>query len=153
MTTPLWFLNSLVQIHVSCTEGSDGLSAIEHCVPCGDSPPLHCHRTEDELFHILEGEFRFQLAGTEQRAGPGTVLLAPKGITHTYRAESAAGGRFITVTRGGDFERFVRQMSRPASGKVLPPHAGPPPPEAIAALTEAAAAHGIIIQGPPLTAR
>ena len=49
---------------------------------------------------------------------PGAIVLAPKGVPHTYRVESPQGGRCLTVTVHGDFERFVRAMSRPASGAV-----------------------------------
>src|SRR5262249_2611448 len=108
------------------------------------------HTTEDEMFYILEGEVRFQLGDAQRRAGPGGMLLAPKGEKHTYRVESREGGRFITVTRGGDFERFVRALGRPASSLDLPPHSGPPTPEAVATLTKMAAEYGIMIQGPPL---
>jgi quercetin dioxygenase-like cupin family protein len=149
-TNQLWFLNSLVTIRVSASDGQDGVSVIEHRVPQGDSPALHLHRTEDEIFHILEGEFRVQVQDREQRAGPGAILLAPKGIPHTYRAESSEGGRYLTVTVRGDFERFVRAMSRPAERPELPESAGAPSPEAIQALTTAAAQYGIEIVGPPL---
>jgi quercetin dioxygenase-like cupin family protein len=147
----LWFLNSLVTIRVSQSDGQDGVSIIEHRVPHGDSPPLHSHRTEDEIFHILAGEFRLKVQDREHRAGPGAILLAPKGVPHTYRAESAAGGRFLTVTVRGDFERFVRAMSRPAQHSGLPEPTGTPSPQAIQALTASAAEYGIDIVGPPLT--
>lgn len=146
-----WFLNTLVTIRVSASDGQDGVSIIEHRVPQGDSPPFHLHRTEDEIFHVLEGEFRVKVQDREQRAGPGAILLAPKGIPHTYRAESSEGGRFLTVTVRGDFERFVRAMGHPAQCPELPKHAGAPPPEAIQALTTTAAQFGIEIVGPPLT--
>ncbi len=149
-TTQLWFLNSSVTIRVSQSDGQDGVSIIEHRVPQGDSPPLHLHRTEDEIFHILEGQFLVKVQDQEQRAGPGDILLAPKGIPHTYRAESPEGGRFLTMTVHGDFERFVRAMSRPAQGPGLPEPAGNPSPEAIQSLTAVAAQHGIEIVGPPL---
>jgi len=51
----LWFLDSLVTIRVSVSDGQDGISILEHFVPYGSSPPLHLHRTEDEVFHVLEG--------------------------------------------------------------------------------------------------
>ena len=50
------------------------------------------HHTEDEIFHLLEGEFRFQVGHKERRCQAGAVLLAPKGIPHTYRVESSMGG-------------------------------------------------------------
>lgn len=150
-TDQLWFLNTFVTVRVSQSEGQDGISILDHRVPCGDSPPLHVHRTEDEIFHVLEGEFRVKVQDRERRVGPGTILLAPKGIAHTYRAESLAGGRFLTVSVRGDFERFVRAMSRPAQRPGLPEAAGAPSPEAVQALTKTAARYGIEIVGPPLS--
>ena len=146
----LWFLNSLVRIGVPSGWGADGLCVMEHRVPHGDSPPLHRHASEDEVFCILEGEFRFVVDGQSRRAGPGAMLLAPKGSLHTYRAESAEGGRFVTVTRGNDFERLVRAFGRPAERLELPPPAGPPTPEAMAALGAVASECGITFHGPPL---
>jgi mannose-6-phosphate isomerase-like protein (cupin superfamily) len=145
-----WFLNSCVTVRVCASDGQDGISVLEHRVPHGDSPPLHLHRTEDEVFHILEGDFRVVVRDQEHRAGAGAMLLAPKGVPHTYRAESPQGGRFMTVTVRGDFERFVRAMSRPAERPELPEPAGPPSPEAMQALIATAAGYGIEFVGPPL---
>ena len=77
-------------------------------------------------------------------------MLAPKGVPHTYRVESAQGGRCLTVSVGGDFERFVREMSRPAERPELPKPAGLPSADALQALRAAAARYGIEFVGPPL---
>ncbi|MFO1501773.1 MAG: cupin domain-containing protein [Verrucomicrobiota bacterium] len=146
----LWFLDSLVTVRVSTSEGPDGISVLEHRMPQGSSPPFHLHRSEDELFHILEGEYRVMVQDQEQRVGPGTILLLPKGVPHTYRVESAQGGRCLTVTVRGDFERFVRAMSRPAERPDLPKPAGLPSADAMQVLRATAANHGIEFVGPPL---
>ena len=146
----LWFLNTLVRVRVSHMQGSDGLSVLEHRAPLHDSPPLHIHRTEDELFHILEGEFRFRIGQDEQSYTAGEVLLTPKGVPHTYRVDSPSGGRWLTVTTRGDFERFVRAVSRPAANRELPQPSGPPTPEAISELANAAREFGIELVGEPL---
>lgn len=149
-TTELWFLDSSVTIRVSCLDGQDGLSILEHRVPAGSSPPLHFHRSEDEIFHILEGQFRLKVQDQEHRAGPGGILLVPKGVPHTYRVESPEGGRLLTVTAHGDFERFVRAISRPAEHPGPPKPMGAPSPEARQKLITVAAEYGIEIVGPPL---
>ena len=149
-TNQLWFQNSLVTIRVSMSDGQDGISILEHRVPHGFSPPLHIHRTEDEVLHVLEGEFRVKFNDQERRLGVGDVHFAPKGVPHTYRVESAPEGRCVTITARGDFERFVRAASRPAKRPELPPPAGPPTAEAVQALKAAAAKHGIELVGPPL---
>jgi uncharacterized cupin superfamily protein len=146
----LWFQNSLVTIRVSTADGQDGLSVLEHRVPYGFSPPLHLHRTEDEVLVILEGEFRVKINDREQRLAAGDVLLAPKSVPHTYRVESAPEGRCLTVTVRGDFERFVRAVSRPAERPDLPPPAGPPSSDIIQAMKATAAKFGIELVGPPL---
>ncbi|MDR7483220.1 MAG: cupin domain-containing protein [Armatimonadota bacterium] len=130
--------------------GKDDISLIEHRAPFADSPPLHIHHTEDEAFYLLEGALRFQVGHEERRLSPGQTLLAPKGLPHTYRVESSAGARWLTVTTRGDFERFVRTLARPADQPTLPPPAGEPTPEAVQRLSEMARAHGIEIVGPPL---
>ena len=146
----LWFLDSFVIIRVSTSDGPDGISVLEHRMPYGSSPPLHLHRTEDELFQILEGEYLLKFQDKEQRIGPGTIVLLPKGVPHTYRVESAQGGRCLTVTVRGDFERFVRAISRPAEREELPKPAGLPSADAMQALRATAARHGIEFVGPPL---
>jgi nucleoid-associated protein YgaU len=110
---------------------------------------MHVHHTEDEIFHILDGDFRFQVGQEQRRCQAGAILLAPKGIPHTYRVESPAGGRWLTITAHADFERFVRAMGRPAERQALPP-AAPPSPEAIKGLTATARDFGIEFVGPPL---
>jgi mannose-6-phosphate isomerase-like protein (cupin superfamily) len=146
----LWFMDSLVTIRVSMSDGQDGISVIEHLAPCGFSPPLHLHRTEDEVFQVLEGEIRVKVRDQERRAGPGDLFLAPKGVPHTYRIESPQGARTLTITARGDFERFVRALSRPAERPELPTPAGVPSAEMIQILTATAAKYGIEIVGPPL---
>ncbi|OHV89489.1 cupin domain-containing protein [Mesorhizobium sp. ORS 3428] len=145
----LWFNNTLVAIQVSSTDGEDGICVIEHRLPYGDSPPLHVHRNEDEVFHILEGQMRFLIDGRERIVGAGETIIAPKGLPHRYRVESPAGAHTLTVTRGADFETMVRQASRPAEKPDLPPPAEPTP-EMIAALTRICAESGIDIVGAPL---
>ncbi|WP_244560062.1 cupin domain-containing protein [Ensifer aridi] len=118
-------------------------------MPYGDSPPLHVHRREDEVFHILEGRMRFNIDGHERIAVAGETAVAPKGLPHTFRVESREGARCLTVTRGSDFETLLRQMGRPAKRPELPPQAAPTP-EIIAALTQCCAKNGIDIVGAPL---
>jgi len=146
----LWFLDSFVTIRVSASEGEDGISVLDHRMPYGSSPTLHFHRTEDELFHVLEGEYRVRVRDQDQRLRAGDVVLAPKGAPHTYRVESATGGRCLTITVRGDFERFVRALGRPAERPELPAPGGPPSPGAFEALKAAAAKFGIELVGPPL---
>lgn len=145
----LWFNGTLATIRLSAKAGADGISVIEHRMPYGSSPPLHIHRNEDEVFHVLEGTVRFHVAGKDLIAHAGQTLLAPKGIAHTYRVESAHGARCLTVTTRGDFEKMVREVGKVAPVAEIPPHEAPTS-EVVAALMEACARNGIDIVGAPL---
>jgi quercetin dioxygenase-like cupin family protein len=149
-TEQLWFLNTLVTVRVRHDGGEDGLSVLERHAPHADSPPLHVHQTEDEIFHVLEGELRVRAGDADVTIGAGETLLAPKRVAHTYRVGSPAGARWLVITRRGDFERFVRALSRPAERPELPTPQGPPTPEQADALAAAAREHGIELVGPPL---
>ena len=84
--------------------------------------------------------------------GRGQVGAAGQGGRYAYvRVESADGGRYLIVTTHGDFERFVRELSRRAERAELPAPSGPPTPEQIQALGAAAMRHNGEIVGPPLT--
>lgn len=149
-STAYWFLDTHVQVRISGDENADGISVLEHHAYYGDSPPLHIHHTEDEVFIVLEGEFRFVIGDSEHRLQPGETLLAPKGVPHAYRVESPQGGKWLTVTTGHDFENFVKAVSRPAEGMALPERHGPPSEEFKRQLAAASARYHIEIVGPPL---
>ena len=145
----LWFLNTAVTIRVSVEDGHDGIAILEHRASQGDSPPLHVHHDEDEIFHVLEGEVRYRVGDTDRIARAGEILLAPRGVPHTYRVESHEA-RMLTITRG-EFETFIRAFGRPAERQGLPDPSGPPTPEQAEALARACRQFGIELVGPPLS--
>ncbi|MCB0396262.1 MAG: cupin domain-containing protein [Flavobacteriales bacterium] len=149
-THGFWFLNTLVKIRISGDDNADHISVLEHHAPHGDSPPLHIHHTEDEIFVVLEGVFRFVIGGDEHQLQAGETILAPKGIPHAYRVESTSGGKWLTMTTGHDFENFVKAVSRPAEMDSLPERHGPPTEEFKAELSSQSSRHNIEIVGPPL---
>jgi len=144
-----WFMNSRVTVRRASAANPDGLSILEHVMPHGDSPPQHVHRSEDEVFHILEGVMRLRVGDREITAGAGDTIVAPKNIPHTFRVESASGVRVLTIITGPGFEAMMRALSRPAGAETLPERVVPTP-EFIEALTRTAARHGIDIVGPPI---
>lgn len=148
-TRALWFGNTRVAIRVPSDEGVDGICVVEHWMPPGEAPPFHIHHREDEIFHVIEGRLRIRIAGRDILAGPGDTVLAPKGIPHGFRVESAQGARCLTVTCGRDFESLLRETGRPVRGPGLPP-ATPPTPAGLRLLIAACARHAIEIVGAPV---
>ena len=142
---PLWFIDALARIHVSGEETDGRLAIVEGLARQGDMPPLHLHRREDEVFHVLEGRMTLHLPGQTIELEPGATLLAPKGLPHTYRVESETA-RWFAVCLPAGFDGFVASVSEAASSDELPPlHRE----HDLAAITAAAEEHGIELLGPP----
>jgi quercetin dioxygenase-like cupin family protein len=147
-TSGLWFLNNHCRIPVPKASNADGISVIQMRLPAGDAPPLHVHREEDEIFHVLEGEVRFQVGDRTTVARTGDTLVAPRGVPHGFRVLSSNGAEMLTITRGG-FEDMVRAVAQPAGSDDLPEMTAPSP-ALQDALTAACAANGIDLLGPPI---
>lgn len=145
----LMFLDTLVSVRLSASAGEDRISIIEHRMPYGSKTPMHIHRKEDEVFHILEGTMRFRVDGKDTVAHAGQIVLAPKGIPHAFRVESVSGARCLTITTGGDFERMLREMAKPAVSAELMPYVEPNL-HVQQALAMACARNGIDIIGGPI---
>lgn len=143
-----WFLDTLVQIRVPADAGADRLSVLEHWAPARQGPPLHIHHSEDEIWHVLEGAMRIQVAGRELRLEAGDSALGPKGLAHTYR--TLAPTRFLTICAGDAFERLVRALGQPAPELRVPPLAPAPDAAAMAALSAICSRYQIEIAGAPL---
>lgn len=62
----------------------------------GSGPPvLHVHHSDDEAWHVLEGELLFRFGEEVQVAGAGTTVFVPAGKAHTYHA--GPGARYLIV--------------------------------------------------------
>ena len=100
----------------SATSGGDLLLAQARCGLC-DAPPVHRHNHEDETWYVLSGAARFHLDDSVFEAGPGTAVWGPRGQSHTFEVLEEGSEILVVVTRGENFERFVRDMA----GESIPP--------------------------------
>jgi mannose-6-phosphate isomerase-like protein (cupin superfamily) len=73
--------------------------------PHRDGPELHVHDGEDDSFYILEGELTFVVEEHEVVAGPGTFVLVPPGVRHTFANRGDAVVRMVNVHAPAGFDR------------------------------------------------
>lgn len=59
--------------------------------------PLHVHYSDDEAWHVLEGALRFRLRDSEFVAGPGSTVLIPAGLPHTFGNAGPERSRFLII--------------------------------------------------------
>jgi mannose-6-phosphate isomerase-like protein (cupin superfamily) len=73
--------------------------------PYGDGPGEHAHVDEDDSFYMLEGELVFVVEGEEIVAGPGTFLLVPPEVPHSFHNRTDGIARFVNVHAPAGFDR------------------------------------------------
>ena len=146
------FAGSLLHWPLTSAE-TDGTLAVGHAVVRpGGEPPLHVHAREDETFYVVDGQITFQRGGERIEAGAGDTVFMPRGVQHGFAVITETASLLQVFTPGGLEEAF-RSLSQPAPAGELPPAPdGPPPPEAVDAMTARFAEYGVEFTGPPLAA-
>lgn len=120
------------------TDSAGLLGIFESWVPAGEGPPLHVHHNEDEVLHVLEGQYEFWIDGTTTRRGPGSSIFLPRGVPHGFRVLGDKVGRNLTILTPGGFEGFFAEAA--ARDLAIP--------RDIAALAELGGLYGLEFLGP-----
>ncbi|MDQ4078823.1 MAG: cupin domain-containing protein [Chloroflexota bacterium] len=107
-------------------------SVIEHNLqPRTLAAPMHTHRDVDEMSCVLEGEIGARIGDQEVHAGPGTLVLKPKGIPHTFWNAGPTPARLLEVIWPAGFERYFEELDQ-----LLSSTAGQPDPTQIVQLAD-----------------
>ncbi len=79
--------------------------------PGSPSPPTHLHRLHVESFYVLEGELTLTAAGRELRAGAGSWVQVPPGVSHTFAFTGDRPTRFLNLhSPSSGYGAFVRGL-------------------------------------------
>ncbi len=101
-------------------------------------PPLHIHPEQDEFFHVLEGNYRFQVGDETFPAAVGDTIFLPRGVPHTFIQLTERARMLVIYQPAGDMEGFFRETAQ---------WMAPPSKEEVARVFRA---HGMEVVGPPL---
>ncbi len=102
-------------------------------------PTLHVHFTQDEIFTVIEGEYRFVVGKETHMLKAGQTIFLPRGIPHTWIQLTDKGRLIYFLQPAGKMEEFFVLMNslkeRPSAEEMDRIHA----------------AHDMKVVGPPLT--
>jgi mannose-6-phosphate isomerase-like protein (cupin superfamily) len=92
-------------------------------------PDAHVHHEHSDCFYVLEGEVSFDLGDRTVPAGPGTFVLVPPDVSHSFRNDGSTTARFLNfhtpscgfhdvlrARRDGSDEPPFDQFDPPAGG-------------------------------------
>ncbi|MEG4396627.1 cupin domain-containing protein [Microcoleus sp. BROC3] len=122
-------------IHVHSKDVGGAFTILEVLTPPFSGPPLHYHKEREEIFEVIEGNFRFHCAGEEFEVGPGTSVVVPRNSVHGWVNLGPGEARMLFLFVPGDIEEFFPQI-------------GQTPPEG---WTELSSQHDTWIVGEPLS--
>ena len=80
---------------------------------------LHVHHSDDEAWHVLEGELHFRYSDGTQVAAAGTTVFVPAGTAHTYQATPGSRYLIILTPRLGDLIAALQADRDPARQKEI----------------------------------
>ena len=92
------------------TGGSIGF--LEATGPPGSGPPRHIHRSHDELFYVLEGEFLFLVGERQVSAPPGTFVFIPRGTVHAAKVIGSEPGKVLAAYVPGGLEHSFEEFAQ-----------------------------------------
>lgn len=143
-----WSLGSLTVLKAT-DENTDGsFSMVEERMPADQSPPLHVHRSDDEMFYVLDGTVTFEVDGERFTATAGSTVFAPRGLPHSYLTEEPT--RWLMFVHEPGLEQLWASVGRSAESWTVPDDSEVD--EQMNRVVEQLDRYGIEIVGDPLTA-
>jgi mannose-6-phosphate isomerase-like protein (cupin superfamily) len=94
------------------------LAIAESTVPPGFPGPVrHRHARMTDIFYVLEGELAFDLGGEWRILGPGSFVLVPPGVVHTFANRGSVPARFLNIYQPAGLEQYLKEaVKRMAEG-------------------------------------
>lgn len=126
-------------LKISSSDTDGQLSVFEYIGAEKIGPPMHVHLEQDEIFYVVEGEYRFQLGEERHELKAGDTIFLPRNIPHTWIQTSDRGKLLYFLQPAHKMEEFFQAMH----------DLGRPPTQEED--NTIALAHGIKNVGPPLS--
>jgi quercetin dioxygenase-like cupin family protein len=114
------------------SEDTDGRFAlIEHRIPPRTlAAPVHTHEREDEYSYVLSGRMGAQIGDQVVEAGPGELVVKPRGIPHAFWNATDEETVLLELISPGEFSEYFSDLAPLLAGD------GPPDFEAMGAIQQ-----------------
>ncbi|CAD6548178.1 cupin domain-containing protein [Paraburkholderia metrosideri] len=132
-----------VQVRIAPTATGAKATLIETSDEPGYGPPLHRHERETEVFHVLRGQYLFEVDGERIIASAGETVVGHAGSTHRFtNIDQQTSRMLVLITPGLDARAFFSELRGVMAN-------GEPDPKE---LQDFGMRWGVEFLGPPLTA-
>jgi mannose-6-phosphate isomerase-like protein (cupin superfamily) len=135
---PVPFMGNL-HFNKAVAADTNGAWALVEQHMTGANPPLHQHDREDEAWYVLQGRVRVYVGDTEIDGEPGSFVLAPRGVPHTFARLPGDDLKLLLFIAPAGIERMFDEVASLSEAEQQDP----------AVLGEMAARYGVQVLGPP----
>src|SRR4051794_41551695 len=99
-------------------DDTDGRFAlIEHTLaPRALAAPMHTHQNEDEYSYVLSGRMGAQIGDEVVEAGPGELVVKPRGVQHAFWSASDEETVLLELISPGEFANYFDELAPHLSG-------------------------------------
>src|SRR5438552_18822211 len=105
----VWLGGIGVVFKLSGNDTGGALSVIEHPIKPRSLVPPHMHDDTDEFSIVVEGRVGARIGNVVVEGRPGTYILKPRGIPHTFWNPGDEPARLIELISPPDFEQFFHE--------------------------------------------
>ena len=107
------YVAGAVKLRVLAQSPDQPLAITDNVVPPGFPGPVrHRHAQMTDAFYVLEGELAFDLDGERRVLGPGSFVLVPPGLVHTFANPGPAPARFLNIYQPAGNEQYLKEAVR-----------------------------------------
>jgi quercetin dioxygenase-like cupin family protein len=125
-------------LKISSKDTDGQLAVFEYTGLAKVGPMLHVHFEQDEIFTVIEGEYRFVVGSETHVLKGGQTIFLPRNIAHTWLQLTDKGKMIYFLQPAGKMEEFFSYMNNLKER---------PSPEEMDRIH---AAHQMKVVGPPL---
>jgi quercetin dioxygenase-like cupin family protein len=98
-------------VKISGKDTNGQLAVFEYIGHEKTGPSYHVHHDQDEIFTVIEGEYRFKVGDKIDVLKAGDTIFLPRQVPHTWIQLSDYGKLIYMVQPAGKLEEFFLKMN------------------------------------------
>lgn len=105
-------IRSVLFLKISGSDTDGALAIFEQTsLSQGKGTPLHIHHSQDEIFYVIEGSYKFQVGNDKFDLTTGDTVFLPRKVAHAWTQVSEKGKMTVIMQPAGKLENFFVTMA------------------------------------------
>jgi quercetin dioxygenase-like cupin family protein len=110
-----------VHFKIDAAQTGGRFAIVEYLIEPRRLIPPHLHRNEEEYSFVIEGTVGARIGDETIVGGPGTYIVKPRNVPHTFWNPTDVPARALEVISPAGFENYFRELGQMiASGTFTP---------------------------------